>query len=215
MTLCRRNWQQQVQKAGMPCQRNTAVENQSVHCCGELERSYVHLSHPFFAFTHLLGGGRQFSTQFISSTLNFLLFLLKMCSYLNIVRINRYSLRCQWLILVLKNPYASLPGIHLLQKTQNSDGEDLKDLLGMEGVETFACMWKIFLYPLNEAIVSQQTSASRGTTNFSVNDARQMGNAKSMCSLHTGYAGESETLPLCPQLSSSGRVKPLPSGVLK
>ena len=31
--------------------------------------------------THLLGGGRYFSTQFISSTLNFLLFLLKMCSY--------------------------------------------------------------------------------------------------------------------------------------
>lgn len=73
---------------------------------------------------------------------------------------------------MLKNPYASLPGIYLLQKTQNSDGEDLKDLLGTGGVEMFACMWKVFLYHLNEAIVSPQTSASRDTTNFSVNDAR-------------------------------------------
>ena len=51
-------------------------------------------------------------------------------------------------MLVLKNPYACLPGIVLLQKTQNSYGEDLKDLLGMEGMEPFAYMWKIFLYPL-------------------------------------------------------------------
>ena len=38
---------------------------------------YVHLSHSFFGFTQLLGGGRYFSILFISSTLNFLLFLLK------------------------------------------------------------------------------------------------------------------------------------------
>lgn len=107
---------------------------------------YVHLSHSFFGFTQLLGGGRYFSILFISSTLNFLLFLLK-----NVLLFSKNKpilFKMLRLILVLKNPYASLPGIFLFQKTQNSDGEDLKHFLGMEGMEMFASLWKAFLHPL-------------------------------------------------------------------